>query len=735
MITSMMGRMADAEKLSIPQLQQAIKNGTIPAYVGVPMLQDKVKQAQQAKQPQPMPPQPPVAQQVMAEADGITAVPSNLPTSYNDGGIVAFAEGGMDDDYNAEDYEDQVAESEYSSALQGMSDTQEEMMQHQLNMQRANSNLRNAAKDIHSTPNAEGGIKAPAGDFYKNMYATLRSKAEEMGFKNPDAIARVGAAQSALETGYGKHLAGGNNYFGIKGSGGNKQTTKEYAPGRGYYTANESFRTYGNMDDSAADFLRLMQNPRYARVAQAETPEEAILHQSRSGYATSPNYGSSLRSIHQSNMAEGGIARLNNVPRFGGGAFIRGIAEETKPFFDIVKSKENLTNWWNRSPTPDQSETGSSVPLTTADPEQDAINAEIRRQAEYERNLPTDQTAPSRSNSVFSNPITKIWPKAGEKAGGVLDWLERRHTELLPKNLPLLPSSVKPPVPSAAPTTPVAPAASTTSGTDNGMFTFPEGVSMASPAPKTPPTNDKGNVSEAGSSGENGRTTGIGALTPRRSAFDDFADEYKLSRAELKKQKEEDKYMALISAGLGMMSGTSPNALANIGQGAMQGVAYHGQANKQRAAERAAMDKAMMSAQRYKSMEEIALANQGLRERMHGDTLGIKERELSITEQLKTDDLFRKDTADLATQLKNVLTINETINKNWGPAERATDKNGWAAAQQKMKENQQRAEALERELNNRLRLKNPSLYSDQPAPSSSSTGTTIKYDSSGAKIK
>jgi len=160
MITSMMGRMADAEKLSIPQLQQAIKSGSIPAYVGVPMLQDKVKQAQQAKQPQPMPPQPPVAQQVMAEADGITAVPSNLPTTYNDGGIVAFADGGMDDDYNQEDYDDQVAESEYAGALQDMANTQEEMMQHQLNMQRSNSDLRNAAKDIHSTPSVEGGIRS-----------------------------------------------------------------------------------------------------------------------------------------------------------------------------------------------------------------------------------------------------------------------------------------------------------------------------------------------------------------------------------------------------------------------------------------------------------------------------------------------------------------------------------------------------------------------------------------------
>jgi hypothetical protein len=259
------------------------------------------------------------------------------------------------------------------------------------------------------------------------------------------------------------------------------------------------------------------------------------------------------------------------------------------------------------------------------------------------------------------------------------------------------------------------------------MFTFPEGTSTA--VPKSAPAGG-GDTSGGGGGGGGGNsgTTGIGALAPRRSAFDDFADEYKLSRAELKKQKEEDKYMALISAGLGMMSGTSPNAFANIGQGALQGVAYHGQANKQRASERAAMDKAMMSAQRYKSMEEIALANQGLRERMHGDTLGIKERELGITEQLKTDELFRKDTFDLSRQLKDVLTINETINKNWGIAERATDKDGWAAAQRKMKENQQRAEALERELNNRLRQKNPSLYSDQPAPSSGSSKNVMSWN-------
>ena len=107
MITSMMGRMADAEKLSIPQLQMAIKNGTIPAYVGVPLLQDKVKQQQQAMaMQQQQGQQAPIADQVMQEADqyrGIDELPTNLPTAeddqtvddeYANGGIIAFADTG-----------------------------------------------------------------------------------------------------------------------------------------------------------------------------------------------------------------------------------------------------------------------------------------------------------------------------------------------------------------------------------------------------------------------------------------------------------------------------------------------------------------------------------------------------------------------------------------------------------------------------------------------------------------
>ena len=112
MITDMNARVAMAQKLSIPQLQQAIKNGTIPAYVGVPLLQDKMRQqqqmqmaaAQQQQGQQGQQQQRPIADEVMDQAyemsGGVDQLPSNLPIqneedeeNYAGGGIIAFRDG------------------------------------------------------------------------------------------------------------------------------------------------------------------------------------------------------------------------------------------------------------------------------------------------------------------------------------------------------------------------------------------------------------------------------------------------------------------------------------------------------------------------------------------------------------------------------------------------------------------------------------------------------------------
>lgn len=88
-------------KYSIQQLEAAMKSGSLPAYVVVPIIQDKVqqqKQMQAAMAMQQQPPQSTVAEQVMQEAGqmggGVEQLPSNLPQEYASGGIVAFDEGG-----------------------------------------------------------------------------------------------------------------------------------------------------------------------------------------------------------------------------------------------------------------------------------------------------------------------------------------------------------------------------------------------------------------------------------------------------------------------------------------------------------------------------------------------------------------------------------------------------------------------------------------------------------------
>jgi hypothetical protein len=108
-VMSMNSRMAMAEKLSVPQLQQAIQSGSLPAYIGIPLIEQKTREKSQmaaAQQGQQKPPS--VAQSILQQADeqeqqdqGIDQLPSNLPVAQDEemgmagGGIVAFADTGL----------------------------------------------------------------------------------------------------------------------------------------------------------------------------------------------------------------------------------------------------------------------------------------------------------------------------------------------------------------------------------------------------------------------------------------------------------------------------------------------------------------------------------------------------------------------------------------------------------------------------------------------------------------
>lgn len=80
------------------QLIAGVQNGSIEPYVGIPLIQDLTKKLTEAKMammndgPQS---NMPVADQVIAQAQGIDNLTSNLPVEYADGGIISFDTGGL----------------------------------------------------------------------------------------------------------------------------------------------------------------------------------------------------------------------------------------------------------------------------------------------------------------------------------------------------------------------------------------------------------------------------------------------------------------------------------------------------------------------------------------------------------------------------------------------------------------------------------------------------------------
>ena len=106
-VMDMNSRMAMAEKLSVQQLQQAVQSGSLPAYIGIPLIEQKTKEKAQMAAAQGGQQKPPsVAASILQQADqqeqqspGIDQLPSNLPMMEDEemgmagGGIVAFAEG------------------------------------------------------------------------------------------------------------------------------------------------------------------------------------------------------------------------------------------------------------------------------------------------------------------------------------------------------------------------------------------------------------------------------------------------------------------------------------------------------------------------------------------------------------------------------------------------------------------------------------------------------------------
>jgi flagellum-specific peptidoglycan hydrolase FlgJ len=114
----------------------------------------------------------------------------------------------------------------------------------------------------------------------------------------------VTLAQWALESGYGKHASGLNNYFGIQA---NKDQlaagqytmrwSREEDPNGVSSPKNEPFANYTSVTDCFDAHARLLTSPHYELCVKAQTPEQYCAALKERNYATAHNYVAALLSI------------------------------------------------------------------------------------------------------------------------------------------------------------------------------------------------------------------------------------------------------------------------------------------------------------------------------------------------------------------------------------------------------------------------------------------------------
>jgi soluble lytic murein transglycosylase-like protein len=515
MIGDLMSRMADAEKLSVDQLKTALQSGTLPPYIGIPLLQDKVKQAQmmQTAQAAQQPQQPPVADQIMAQANqvaGVDQLPSNLPTgqepAYAAGGIVAFAEGDLVDDDEVETEDDR----QEASLMALMAAARNKI---QAGLGKATSRFIPQSFDKTLAAQKTTTTETPTAPAQGGLSGLLSSAASKYGVP-PALLGRISGAESGGKTDAANPRSSAKGVFQFtdstwKGMGGK--------PG-------EQFNPEANVD-LGAKYIR--QNAEHLKKTLGRDPS---YHEVYAAHMFGPGVSRMLNKANPKDPIERGLSLFESP------AMVK----------KIMKANPNLRG----------KSVGEVLDTLETKTGQGIVALAQGGEVKHFQAGGMDDDVYSPEGILISGGSTRMEP---EKPEWEKEW-ERKY--LKPK------ASV--------------PTAQELKDFDQAAALFEaEQRAMA----------EKAKASEVGGGG-GGSNVGAGPQAIVEEATDPYLEKYmsmlQKREAASEKQKDIDIYMSLMQAGLGMMGGSSPYALQNIGAGGSQGLSAYAAAQKQRAAEEAA---------------------------------------------------------------------------------------------------------------------------------------------------
>lgn len=628
-ISSTLKTISYADKMSVPQLQQAVKDGTIPAYIAVPLIQERMKDKQEAamKAAAAQQQQPPVADQVMAAADqeALAGLPTGMPQQYATGGIVAFAEGDLVDDEDEEDYRDALIEAELMKTSRMRPDSfatvnktpatglgYGNIQGQQMNADKTKYSgdginaLIGSAAEKHGVPVtlAQNIARAESGGTM-NMKGDPRSTAKgPFGMLESTWLGMGGTRENRADpeanVDIGTKLIR-SNAESLKKSLGRNPTYGEVYAAHHFGSGVSKMLKNADPKESIEQGLSMFESPKRVSQIMAANPHlkgqtvgsvmammdkkggQGIVEMADGGVAGLPN-----NAMNSMRYAQGGIARFAGEDE--------SLVKTPSEIYDTVFPEE-ASRLRRLNPLPYIGYYGVEAPANL-------WGAAGKAYADYQKNA--------------IDWLTET-PKEGERRK-----LEQNLSPTPKTGEPMPGRVIGPGMPQPAPTkeqlgkgTPA----------ENRALQIQEENRMAAKSPESIRSQAAPVAPDGGGNGDGKKGGEEPPPPPKASPFEEFWADYKQQKSEIGKQKELDKWLGLLNAGLGMMGGTNQNAMVNIGQGAMFGAQQYGQARRATAADEAALMKAGVAAKRYEQLGEIAQSGQELTKEQKDAVLRQRQEE------------------------------------------------------------------------------------------------------------
>jgi hypothetical protein len=558
---------ANPDKFSLQEIMKGVQDGVIPSYIGTPLIADKTKQQQQAQMAAQgtQPAKPPIAQQIMQQAEaqaqpqGVEGLPTGLPTHMAQGGILNFAGGGMydDDDENAQAEEDYYKQ-----------------QQEEGGMSREDQHLFDRLMDQ--------GQAAGGEDEGDEEESQAQPQAQTQGISALPAVAT--ASYEAAHHAISSKEAGKPRESHAEGI---EHITKQKTGAHPYEAMVLEEAKRQGVDP------RIAMHVLYKETGGAKDPASALSPAGAGGVmqlmpATAKDLGVTDRFDPAQNI-HGGVKYLAQLQRQFGEPKLVAAAYNAGP--------GNVRRYGG---VPPFAETQGYVQGLAQGGSVQHFDA---------GNLVSGDPIGNYFRSIFGNmPSTKDYDKNlqdyNDIFGDTFDPESSANYNEMKEATPLTAMPYKPPAPVQAPTN--TPQQNFRRSEIKAQGAAPamdmEAFDMDTPYKATMPSNTT-------SAGET-KSASEGYQSPYMQKMLDWIEG---NQKDIEKSKSEDKYMALIAAGLGMMGGTSPYAAANIGQGASQGLGYLMNARKMQMAQENGVQSGLLGLSRADLYERMHQAQEATR--------------------------------------------------------------------------------------------------------------------------